>query len=251
MVVGYNWTQGKNVNRRRRAVARHVVSASIHFERLIFLIGSSLFIVLMAPGACGARPGFAAASVDSLTGVANRSAFLLARPAHSTSGAHESVTPVSRSPFDLDHFRPSTTATATASATRCCASSPTRRFAILRPADWLAASGGEEFLAILPGAGIDVAVLIADRVRHAFAPTPRHLRRRRRAPYRQRRRRLCNRHGRPRTLLEQAESRALPAAKGSAATGVERAVDLAPPIGDSRVGSWSRGTHAQARIITR
>ena len=44
--------------------------------------------------------------------------------------------------------------------------------AVLRPGDLFGRIGGEEFAAILPGAGVDAASIVAERVRHAFQVAP-------------------------------------------------------------------------------
>jgi len=143
----------------------------IHFERLIFLIGSSLFMVLMARERFE-RTWFAAASIDSLTGVANRSTFF-ARAERIYRRACESGAPVALIAFDLDHFKAINDTHGHGVGDRVLRAFADTAVAMLRPADLLGRVGGEEFVAILPGVGRDVALLIADRVRNAFGTTPR------------------------------------------------------------------------------
>jgi diguanylate cyclase (GGDEF)-like protein len=143
----------------------------ILFERLIFLIGSSLFMVLLARERFE-RTWFVAASIDSLTGVANRSAFF-ARAERIYRRAHESASPVSLIAFDLDHFKAINDTHGHGVGDRVLRIFAETAVAMLRPADWFGRIGGEEFAAILPGAGSDVAVVVAERICHAFGSTPR------------------------------------------------------------------------------
>ena len=205
----------------------------IHFERLVFVIGSSLLMVLMARERAE-RAWLAAASVDSLTGVANRSAFF-SRAQRIYRRAHECATPVSLIAFDLDHFKVINDTHGHGVGDQVLRIFADTAVSTLRPADWFGRIGGEEFLAILPGAGIDVAALIADRIRHAFTATPRifggavvHATVSAGVA-------SATVTGGLDTLLEQAD-RALYQAKALGRNRIERAVETAPAIGDSRVG---------------
>ena len=141
----------------------------IHFEQMIFLVGSAVFMVVLTRERV--ELGYKQASrLDELTGVANRRAFfesgerLLRRCLADSS-------PCSVVVFDLDHFKQINDTHGHAAGDRVLRTFADIARATLRPNDLFGRQGGEEFAVILPGTGIDVAYVIAERFRQAFATT--------------------------------------------------------------------------------
>jgi len=145
----------------------------IHFEGLFYAMGTAVFMAGLAAER-NERIYRSAASIDALTGAANRRAFfdgaerLLSRCAGD--GAEMSLIL-----FDLDRFKAINDTYGHQFGDRVL-----RHFAdtvrnLLRPADLFGRHGGEEFAVVLPGEGIDTAYAIAERVRRVFAETCRQL----------------------------------------------------------------------------
>jgi diguanylate cyclase (GGDEF)-like protein len=145
----------------------------IHFERLVFLVGGALFMVLIVRER-HEKMAATAADVDALTGVVNRGAFFaraerMRRRAEADGGALSVIA------FDLDQFKAINDTFGHSVGDRVLRAFTDAAGAVLRPGDLLGRIGGEEFAAILPGAGIEAAYVVADRVRHAFEKTPKAL----------------------------------------------------------------------------
>ncbi len=108
-----------------------------------------------------------AASVDALTGVANRRAFLQAgvrlMQRASVEGREMSVLL-----FDIDHFKTVNDAYGHAAGDSVLKTFCDVAQAQIRPADLFARIGGEEFACLLFDAGAADAALVAERVRWAF-----------------------------------------------------------------------------------
>jgi diguanylate cyclase (GGDEF)-like protein len=143
------------------------VFSYIHFEAIIYAVGTSVFMVLMCKERSERRHIIAARS-DSLTGIANRGAFL-----ESAERALRRCQAEGRSfsliMFDLDRFK-----WINDSFGHDVGDEVLRTFAdttrsVLRPNDLFGRYGGEEFCVVLPGATIEAAYVIAERVRHKFA----------------------------------------------------------------------------------
>jgi diguanylate cyclase (GGDEF)-like protein len=139
----------------------------IHFETLVYAIGTALFMVVI----CKERLELSyikAADSDALTGIANRGAFfvgaerLLAR-------CRALDTPLSVIVFDLDRFKSVNDTHGHAVGDRVLGIFVDTARGVLRPNDFFGRHGGEEFAVVLPGATIETAYAIAERVRHAFA----------------------------------------------------------------------------------
>jgi diguanylate cyclase (GGDEF)-like protein len=138
----------------------------IYFELIIFLLASGVFIVMVNRERVQAVVT-AALTIDSLTSIANRSAFLR-HAARQLQRLQECRTPASLIVFDLDHFKEINDRHGHAVGDRVLRSFAETAGAVLRPGDHLGRLGGEEFAAFLPDASAETAVVIADRVRHAF-----------------------------------------------------------------------------------
>jgi diguanylate cyclase (GGDEF)-like protein len=141
----------------------------IHFEQMVYLVGSAVFMVVLARERV--ELGYKQASrLDELTGVANRRAFfehaerLLRR-------CRADASPCAVIVFDLDHFKQINDTHGHAAGDRVLRSFADIARVTLRPNDLFGRHGGEEFAVILPRTDGDAAVVIAERVRQAFATT--------------------------------------------------------------------------------
>jgi len=139
---------------------------TIHFEALIFEVGSATCLISMLKERSEAKHK-AAALIDPLTGIANRRAFMaFAERMFGRSGRDKN--PVSLLLFDLDHFKTINDTFGHATGDRALRIFADVLSRLLRPSDFAGRIGGEEFAAALPGCGREAAFAIANRVRAAF-----------------------------------------------------------------------------------
>ncbi len=146
---------------------------TIFFEGIVYAMASAILMALL----CKERETQAykrAARTDSLTGTANHGA-LLESAQRTYERSRVDGTPYSLIMFDLDHFK-----TINDLYGHRAGDNILRAFAdivrgLLRPTDIFGRYGGEEFTVILPGATVETAAVIAERVRHAFAEQHRFL----------------------------------------------------------------------------
>jgi diguanylate cyclase (GGDEF)-like protein len=146
------------------------VFSLIHFEWIGFQLASAVFIIMMCRQRLEANY-IRAARVDSLTGAANRGAFFV-HAERLYRRAAESGGTISAIVFDLDHFKAVNDSYGHAVGDEVIRAFASAARAVLRPGDFFGRIGGEEFAAVLPGAGTEAACVIADRVRHAFEIFP-------------------------------------------------------------------------------
>ncbi|MCW2609893.1 MAG: hypothetical protein QOC93_3891 [Actinomycetota bacterium] len=111
------------------------------------------------------------ARIDDLTGIENRRAGMACLEDEILRSVHTGQ-PLGLLLLDLDHFKAVNDTyghrvgdRVLVHVTRVCR-------AALRPADTLARYGGEELVAILPGADVDAVTVIAERLRRDVAATP-------------------------------------------------------------------------------
>jgi diguanylate cyclase (GGDEF)-like protein len=111
------------------------------------------------------------ARIDDLTGIENRRAGMACLEDEILRSVHTGQ-PLGLLLLDLDHFKAVNDTyghrvgdRVLVHVTRVCR-------AALRPADTLARYGGEELIAILPGADVDAVTAIAERLRRDVAATP-------------------------------------------------------------------------------
>jgi diguanylate cyclase (GGDEF)-like protein len=142
----------------------------VHFERLIFLVGSTVFMIGLARER-KELVSATAAYVDSLTGVANRGAFFT-RAERLYRRTRQAASPIALIVFDLDHFKDINDTHGHLVGDRVLKAFAETVGEVLRPGDLFGRIGGEEFAAILPGAGAEAACVVAERVRHAFELAP-------------------------------------------------------------------------------
>ena len=139
----------------------------IQFESLIYSIGTSVFMVLLCNDRSEHRRITAARS-DSLTGIANRGVFIegAERILERCRAEGRSFSLIM---FDLDRFK-----RVNDTYGHTVGDAVIRGFAdagrsVLRPSDLFGRYGGEEFTVALPGATIEAAHVIAERIRYKFA----------------------------------------------------------------------------------
>jgi diguanylate cyclase (GGDEF)-like protein len=139
----------------------------IHFEQMVFLVGSAVFMVVLVRERL--EYGYKQASrLDELTGVANRRAFF-EQAERMLRRCREDGDACSVIVFDLDHFKHINDTHGHATGDRVLRTFADTARATLRPNDIFGRHGGEEFAVILPFTAAEVAYVIAERVRHAFA----------------------------------------------------------------------------------
>ena len=139
----------------------------IYVASIIYIIGSTAFLMAMIKERTVAGHQHAA-QIDSLTGIANRGAVMEAG-SMAMAQAFARGKPLALAIFDLDRFKGVNDTFGHRTGDFVL-----RRFAEaanagLRPSDLIGRIGGEEFLAVIPGAGAEAAVAIAERIRDIFA----------------------------------------------------------------------------------
>src|SRR5271170_1514357 len=148
----------------------------IYFESIIFALGTSVFILALVKERNEAA-GMTAGRTDSLTGIANRAAFLESAGRVLERCQRDSA-PVSVMMFDLDRFKAVNDrhghAVGDAVIRKFCEVTA----AALRSNDIFGRVGGEEFAVVLPGSSIEAACARAERIRAAFAESCRSVRNR-------------------------------------------------------------------------
>jgi diguanylate cyclase (GGDEF)-like protein len=146
----------------------------IYFESVIFALGSSVFIFALVKERNEAAVRMVART-DSLTGIANRAAFLESAGRVLERCRRDSA-PVAVMMFDLDRFK-----AVNDRYGHAVGDAVIRKFceivtAALRPNDVFGRFGGEEFAVVLQGSSIEAACARAERMRAAFAEDCRFIR---------------------------------------------------------------------------
>jgi diguanylate cyclase (GGDEF)-like protein len=139
----------------------------IHFETVIYAICTSVFMVVLCKER-SERSHINAARRDSLTGIANRGAVLDAGERLLVRCRTDGKS-LSLIMLDLDHFKRVNDSHGHAAGDQVLRAFTQTAQSILRPNDLFGRYGGEEFLVILPGATIEAAYVIAERIRAGFA----------------------------------------------------------------------------------
>jgi diguanylate cyclase (GGDEF)-like protein len=140
--------------------------AILALETLLYMIASA-FIVLAMAKERNEKIHKTAATVDPLTGIANRRA-VVANGANLIRRIARPGRPVAALMFDLDHFKRINDQFGHATGDSALIVFAQTLTANLRSTDVLGRLGGEEFAAILPNMNADEALAAADRVRRAF-----------------------------------------------------------------------------------
>jgi diguanylate cyclase (GGDEF)-like protein len=139
----------------------------IYFESIVFALGTSVFILALVKERNEAA-GMAAARTDSLTGVANRAAFLESAQRVLERCRRDGAAVVVMM-FDLDRFKAINDTHGHAVGDLVIQKFCALATAALRPTDVFGRVGGEEFAVVLPGSSIEAAYARAGRIRVAFA----------------------------------------------------------------------------------
>ncbi len=139
----------------------------IHFESILFSIGSAMCLVALVKGRNEAAARYDA-GIDSLTGIANRASFI-ASAEQALAQCRKDGVPASVVMFDLDRFK-----AVNDTHGHAIGDAVIRKFCgvvnmALRPNDIFGRLGGEEFALVLPRSGVEPAMIRADRIRAAFA----------------------------------------------------------------------------------
>ncbi len=139
----------------------------IHFENILFSVGTAMCMVALVKGRSEAASKLIA-SIDSLTGIANRAAFMSAAERVLARCRHDGL-PVSVIMFDLDSFK-----SINDSHGHAVGDAVIQKFCevagvAIRRDDVFGRIGGEEFALVLPRSSIEPAYVRADRIRLAFA----------------------------------------------------------------------------------
>jgi diguanylate cyclase (GGDEF)-like protein len=146
----------------------------IHFESVIFSLGTAAFLLALVKER-NEVAGMTAARTDSLTGIANRTAFL-ENASRVLERCRRDSAPISAMMFDLDRFKAINDrhghAVGDAVIQKFCQIVTTA----LRPSDVFGRVGGEEFAVVLPGSSIEAAWARAERIRASFAENCRFVR---------------------------------------------------------------------------
>jgi diguanylate cyclase (GGDEF)-like protein len=139
----------------------------VHFESILFSIGTAMCLVALVKGRSEAVARHNA-DIDSLTGIANRAAFM-ASAERVLARCRQDGTPVSVVMFDLDRFKAINDTYGHAIGDAVIQKFCEVAGVALRPHDVLGRIGGEEFAVVLPRTSIEPAAMRADRIRAAFA----------------------------------------------------------------------------------
>jgi diguanylate cyclase (GGDEF)-like protein len=139
----------------------------LSFEALLFTIAIAFILLAMAKERTELRHK-TAALIDPLTGIANRRSFLLdGNELMKRHAAHPVPTAVLL--IDLDHFKSINDRFGHAIGDRVLQVFAQTATANVRPTDLVGRLGGEEFAAILYDSGKENALMMAEKVRTAFA----------------------------------------------------------------------------------
>lgn len=138
----------------------------IHFETLFFVVGTAIFTVAMVKEQ-SELVHMTAASVDPLTGVATRRAFM-SRAASLLADARSDGEPISLVVFDLDHFKSINDTFGHAMGDRVLERFGETARGIIRGSDLIGRPGGEEFAVVFPGMSAGAAYVAAERIRVGF-----------------------------------------------------------------------------------
>ena len=146
----------------------------IYFESIIFALGSTVFILALLKER-NEVAGRMAGRTDSLTGIANRAAFLESAE-RVLERCRRDSSPVSAMMFDLDRFKAVNDTHGHAVGDAVIRTFCEITASALRPNDVFGRMGGEEFAVVLAGSSIEAAFVRAERIRASFAESCRFVR---------------------------------------------------------------------------
>jgi diguanylate cyclase (GGDEF)-like protein len=148
-------------------VAFGLIFGIIHFEQIIFVMGSAIFVVVMVRERSELRHKIAA-RIDTLTGLATRRAFL-DRSEKLLLDCLQHDVPLALVICDLDHFKMINDTHGHAAGDLVLQMFAHIARGRLRIDDMMGRLGGEEFAIIMPDAGSEAAYAVAERIRLGFA----------------------------------------------------------------------------------
>ena len=146
----------------------------VHFESMIFFVGTAVFILSLVKER-GEAASRAAANIDPLTGIANRAA-LMEHAERTLRRCRRDGSPLSVMMFDLDRFKAINDTYGHAVGDEVIKRFCEVTAGQLRPGDIFGRIGGEEFAAVMPAASIEAASVRAERIRASFAASCRFVR---------------------------------------------------------------------------
>jgi diguanylate cyclase (GGDEF)-like protein len=139
----------------------------IHFETIVFSVGTATLILALVKERSEAASKLVA-NIDSLTGIANRAAFMSSAERILARCRHDRA-PVAVLMFDLDLFKSINDSYGHATGDAVIQKFSEVAGLAIRHHDMFGRIGGEEFAMVLPGSNMDAAYGRADRIRLAFA----------------------------------------------------------------------------------
>jgi diguanylate cyclase (GGDEF)-like protein len=145
----------------------------IHFEALIFAMGTAIFVVAFTREKSERRHK-TAAHQDALSGLASRPAFIEYAGAR-LKECLEQDAPLALIFFDLDRFKLINDTYGHAIGDQALRAFGTVARGLVRSDDFVGRIGGEEFAMILPGSSVGTAYVLAERLRVTFAEAGRHI----------------------------------------------------------------------------
>jgi diguanylate cyclase (GGDEF)-like protein len=145
----------------------------ILFEGVLYAMGSAISFLMIAKEKAE-RDYHRQASLDGLTGTANRREFL-GRAAALMAGRRKDDKPLALLLVDIDRFKQVNDNFGHAMGDRVLAEFGAVTQRVLRPLDVVGRLGGDEFAVLLPGRDPAAAFAVAEKVRHAFADACRHV----------------------------------------------------------------------------
>jgi diguanylate cyclase (GGDEF)-like protein len=138
----------------------------INFVGLLYALGVTTFLIMMLNGRNEEKHRISAL-VDPLTGLGNRRAFMDRAQRMFDRHGHD-ASPVALLAFDLDRFKRINDTFGHATGDRVLCVFADVLSSALRSSNIVARIGGEEFVAVVPGASDEAAVAIAGRIANAF-----------------------------------------------------------------------------------
>ncbi len=139
----------------------------VYFEAFLLTVGGAALVILLGRERTELQQR-KAATIDALTDVATRGAFM-AHAAAALAMSQQRDEPLSLVLFDLDHFKRINDTFGHAMGDVVLKEFAATASRVMRTSDRLGRIGGEEFAMVLPGADASAAFVIADRIRDAFA----------------------------------------------------------------------------------
>ena len=150
-----------------KAPAVNSIFGMIHFETILFTMGTTIFMLLVCKERIDGQYR-EAAKIDALTGAVNRGT-LCENSQRLLDRCRAANQPISLILFDLDHFKLINDTHGHLAGDQILRSFADTVRSVLRPNDLFGRYGGEEFMVVLAETPVESACFVAERVRFAFA----------------------------------------------------------------------------------